>query len=113
MASLFRRYEINPTHNMITFTRTKNLTYKINDAEFSKDDLCLLLQMNGLDVIEDLPDGEFFVKCLHSLSQLAQDDQEEFYLIFNDFINYTEQDKAWWRKLIQARWLRTVYSNSN
>lgn len=92
------------------FTKTKNLTYKINENEFSRDDICLLLQLYGLDVVEDLPDEEFFVKCLVSLSQI---DRDEFYLIYNDFLTFTEQDKAWWRKLIEVRWLREVYSSPN
>lgn len=101
------------THTMntsITLKATKTHSYILNGVELSKADLGLLLEMNDLDVIYDLPDRVFYIKCLQSLPKL---DAEEFFTIFNDFISYTEEEKNWWRQIIHIAWAQTAYSNPN
>ena len=93
----------------LILTQTKQ-AYKLNDTELNMEDLCLLLEMNGFEVPRDLPCGVFFMKVLESLSQL---DTEEFYLLFNEFITYTPQEKVFFTQLVTDRRLQTAFSSPN
>lgn len=94
----------------LTFVATGNHTYILNGVELSKADLGLLLEMEGLDVIYDLPDRLFYAECFKSIARL---DPEEFFTILDDFTKLSEEDKIWWRNFIQFAFAATVYSSPN
>lgn len=79
-----------------------NLTLKgngfvLNGLELSKEDLGLLLELLGFDVMyaQSLP--VFFMNSLKSLSQL---ERNEFFEVFNDFVCFDQETRGEYRSVI-------------
>ena len=84
----------------LTFIQTTNLTYILNGNEYSKEDVCLLLEMFGFEVTRSLSYGDFYYMCMESFKQIPAD---EFQEVFTKFIHYLPVERSIWQQLVVNR----------